>query len=266
MGKIEDIILQHDQRGMQQLAKYLNDNYCMNAAQALWQCKKGNILILTGFFVKNQGETDGPLGSIFLYKALKILGFSPIIVSDEYAASYFEGLPFILYTHNSQAEEILENYQPVAIVSIERCGRAADGKYYNMRKNDISLQTAPIDELVLRASCLTIGIGDGGNEIGMGKLSCHMQHIDLIPSIVPCNYLIVASVSNWGSYGLIAALSMLWHKDLLPEEQDMGNYLKYIVTKGAVDGFSGENKPCIDGFDLSVEQAIVKDLKRLITK
>jgi hypothetical protein len=93
-----------------------------------------------------------------------------------------------------------------------------------------------------------------------------MQHLDLIPSIVPCNYLIVASVSNWGSYGLIAALSMLLHKDLLPKEQDMGNYLKYIVTKGAVDGFSGENKPCIDGFDLSVEQAIVKDLKRLITK
>lgn len=59
----------------------------------------------------------------------------------------------------------------------------------------------------------TIGIGDGGNEIGMGK--AHKQvidHIDngqQIASAVTTDHLITAGVSNWGGSALVAALYIL---------------------------------------------------------
>eukprot|EP00952_Eustigmatos_sp_NYUAD-ZCMA_P005446 23797-Eustigmatos_ZCMA.PRE.1 len=60
----------------------------------------------------------------------------------------------------------------------------------------------------------SIGIGDGGNELGMGKVidliyeSC-IPDAERIGCVVPTNYLIVASVSNWGGYALAAAIALV---------------------------------------------------------
>ena len=49
-----------------------------------------------------------------------------------------------------------------------------------------------------------IGIGDGGNEIGMGKLPWELirrniPHSGLVACRVPTDHLIVCGVSNWGA-------------------------------------------------------------------
>ena len=56
-------------------------------------------------------------------------------------------------------------------MSIERCGRSADGAPRNMRGEDISAYTTPLDDLFSAGPWDTIAIGDGGNEIGMGRLA-----------------------------------------------------------------------------------------------
>ena len=60
----------------------------------------------------------------------------------------------------------------------------------------------------------TIGIGDGGNEIGMGKLPAGLiaQHVPngaQIACVTSCDHLVVAGVSNWGAYGLAAGVRLL---------------------------------------------------------
>ena len=60
-----------------------------------------------------------------------------------------------------------------------------------------------------RRRTVTIGIGDGGNEIGMGKIPHetivkNIPNGDLIHCRVPTDHLIVAGVSNWGAYALAA--------------------------------------------------------------
>ena len=59
---------------------------------------------------------------------------------------------------------------------------------------------------------VTIGIGDGGNEIGMGKVfervAANIQHGSEIACTVPTNYLIAAGVSNWGGNALAKAIYM----------------------------------------------------------
>ncbi|HMP15928.1 MAG TPA: DUF4392 domain-containing protein, partial [Gemmatales bacterium] len=56
-----------------------------------------------------------------------------------------------------------------------------------------------------------IGIGDGGNEIGMGKLPWEVLRANIvlggkIACRVPTQHLLVAGTSNWGAYALAAGL------------------------------------------------------------
>ena len=79
-----------------------------------------------------------------------------------------------------------------------------------------------------------------------------------------CSKLIVSSVSNWGGYGLLEAISILTNKNLLPSvEADTANIQK-IVSMGAVDGFSGENIDKVDGFTLDENSDFLKQLHILI--
>ena len=59
---------------------------------------------------------------------------------------------------------------------------------------------------------VTIGIGDGGNEIGMGKVfervAANVQYGSEIACTVASDYLISAGVSNWGGYALAKAIFM----------------------------------------------------------
>ena len=74
---IEDIVLRHSGRGMNILQNYLDAHYCRHAAQQILSLPKGNILLTTGFYVAGHPETDGPLGTIALAKALERLGYTP---------------------------------------------------------------------------------------------------------------------------------------------------------------------------------------------
>src|SRR5207237_6442479 len=99
-------------------------------------------------------------------------------------------------------------------VAIERCCLSPDGRPRNMRGVDVSPWTAPLDDLFTAAPWARIGVGDGGNEIGMGKLPTGLiartvPNGERIACITPCDHLVVAGVSNWGAYGLMAALAGL---------------------------------------------------------
>lgn len=91
------------------------------------------------------------------------------------------------------------------MVSIERAGPAADGKYYTMSKKDMSHMLAPLDGLfdqALEGGVVgTTGIGDGGNEVGMGNVAAevreHINNGQTIACITPVENLITSSVSNW---------------------------------------------------------------------
>ena len=86
-------------------------------------------------------------------------------------------------------------------------------KPHNMRGYDISPFTAPAHLLFESRppGVVTIGIGDGGNEIGMGKLPWEVLRANIvlggkIACRVPTQHLLVAGTSNWGAYALAAGL------------------------------------------------------------
>jgi len=184
---IEDIILSQDKRGMLALRPHMDGDYCRQAAQYVLE-HPGHTLIVTGFYVIMAGkpETDGPPGAIAIGRALQGLGRKVSYVTDEHTApvlrAWADGADVIEFPiagieeSREHAERLLAESQPSLLISIERCGRNKDDAYLNMRARDITPQTARVDYLFDRG-IPSVGIGDGGNEIGMGNL------IDVIPSV-----------------------------------------------------------------------------------
>ena len=264
---IDQLVLEYGNRGMNLLCPFLPERGYEKAAEKLERLERGNVFIATGFYVKGNGETDGPLGAFVLAHTLREMGFSPFILTDRYAFYYFHGeiagFGFQLsHTREENNESFLKKYAPVAMISVERCGKNREGIYANMRGVDIGKLTAPIDELFELGSkmgILTIGIGDGGNEIGMGVLEKEIkEYLSLSPCIVKTDHLLIASVSNWGAYGLSRMLELITGESLMPDIKEWKAFFSKIVKHGAVDGVTGENGMTVDGFPPGREEEMYK--------
>ena len=129
-----------------------------------------------------------------------------------------------------------------------------------MRGRDITPHNARIDHLFDDSDVPSVGIGDGGNEIGMGNLADEVTQVESLvklPCVTQVDKLMLASVSNWGGYGLVAALSELSGRNLLPGVADHRRLIEQTVDLGAVDGMSSQQEYKVDGFtvDENLEDA-----------
>ena len=278
---IEDIILDQDKRGMLALRPHLPPDFCRQAGQFALENSgesSGLTLIATGFYVLMAGrpETDGPPGAIAIGRALQALGRRVIYVTDQCSAPMLRGLeagaavwefPALdAAASRRYAAAMLARLRPSLLISIERCGRNAAGAYLNMRGRDISDNTAGVDYL-FDGGVPSIGIGDGGNEIGMGNLAAVIPSVPSLPddpAVSTVDRLVIASVSNWGGYGLAAALSQLAGRNLLPSVAAETELIHRMIAAGAVDGTTGAAVPTVDDFSAAENGAILTRLHRLV--
>jgi hypothetical protein len=87
-----------------------------------------------------------------------------------------------------------------------------------------------------------------------------------VATTIPTDFCIAAGVSNWGAYGLVAALSVLAQRNLLPSTEELVADIERCVSRGvAVDGRTGRREPTVDGLDLSISTALLSELHRQIT-
>lgn len=266
---IEDVILRYSDRGVPDIRSYVSDNCCDKAAKEILSWEKGNVFLTTGFYAAGFAETDGPVGTVAL--ALRSLGYTPVIITDEHCKGFFEleGI-LTIYIDCKVKMDILDalvdKYEPKGLISIERCGKNRYDNYANMKGLSISEYTAPIDDLFIRYQGIipTIGVGDGGNEIGMGKIEGAIRRkLSLEPCTVSTDILVIASVSNWGAYGIVTALSRLCKVNLLPNFDWVENYIKKTVEIGSVDGITLEKTISVDGKNMVIEQEILSALQSL---
>lgn len=258
---------------------------CAAAAGGLWDMAQAIAAtpapvlgLITGFYVPRgtppAGETDGPVGAALLLRGLADAGVTCRLATDapcrDTCAAALEG---------AGVQKIpLDVDTPAALVaawraagvthalSVERCGRSIDGSPRNLRGIDIGAHTAPLDDLFLAGPWTTLAIGDGGNEIGMGALPRTLIGRDVangkaIACVTPAQHLVVAGVSNWGAWGLAAALAILrpdWRPALLTAltpELD-ATIMAHTVTHGpAVDGVTARQELTVDGLDMTRHHA-----------
>ena len=283
------------------------------ACQSLASTSNAAVAIVTGFFIPHamrpSGETDGPLGALFLARALTPLDIKVKLVTDSFCAKALEvglaaaglrkAVPLVVLPSIEQAGTMsltdywnffIERSGPLThLIALERVGpshtpeslQAQPGtsiadiqqflaevpaehhdRCHTMRGRDITASMSPAHRLFEAANrkeqgIVTIGIGDGGNEIGMGKIPWavirrNIPNGGLVACRVPTDHLIVCGVSNWGAYGLAAGVRLLRRA---PAETDLFDLdkeealLEMMVEKGPlVDGVSGLPTVSVDGF------------------
>ena len=279
---IEDIILDHDRRGIGALRPHLPEDFCAQAARYVL-AHPGQVIIATGFYImmSDAPETDGPPGAFAIGNALRELGNPVAYTADEpmaymmasWRARHRDPSPIIRFPiienpdiNEHFVRETIDNREPALLISIERCSPDADGIYRNMRGRDISPQTARIDKL-FGHGLPSVGIGDGGNEIGMGNLADVVAGVDQLPdqpAVVGCDRLVISSTSNWGGYGLVAAISLEVGRNLLPEVDTDADCIRFLVDSGAVSGVSGEHDYLVDEFTLEENAAVLTELHEYV--
>lgn len=207
-----------------------------------------------------------------------------IVVSDMVKVMLFPAGESWTPEHADSLEREMERVEHV--VAVERAGAASDGDFYTMKGRSMKHLVAPLDSVVdivqrqsfvrdgKTYSATMTGIGDGGNELGMGKLS-DVIHRDIpqgetIGAAKKADHLIAASVSNWGSYALaatVAAISVADKGDhvrrpgvVVPSILQETSVQESLMTHGIKDGVLQKVSNSVDGIPFSETLSILKEL------
>lgn len=284
---------------------------CLLAAEKLCdRVRPGDFVFITcGMLVYplELAETDGPLGGAALARALQIgLGAKPVLVVDHAAMDMTKatcrganlnvvdlaklkklertvsviGFPIDENEAQQQARSLFESLDPKALIAIECRGRNEKGVYHALpmgrKMNHIAAKMACLYDEAKGNGALTIGIGDGGNEIGWGIVN------DVIREKVPygnqcvcgcgggfgdttvVDVLVASSISNWGAYGVIACLALLLdNPDILHDAKTESRMLRECIDAGGINGPSFLPEPKVDDMPEEVDLALIHFLHEM---
>jgi hypothetical protein len=154
------------------------------------------------------------------------------------------------------------------MISIEHPGQNEDGKYHSAFGRQLLDWVAPIDELLrdLRAAgAFTVGIGDLGNEAGLGNAQPEIKSAipfgeAKVATIIESSAPIMAAISEIGAYCLIAALEAISGKELLHDARLQDIVVRASVISGAVEGISGKATACVDLVDIKYLDGVIDTL------
>lgn len=150
---------------------------------------------------------------------------------------------------------------------------------HNMRGIDITAFTAKTHRLfeyyAQRGDVVSIGIGDGGNELGMGGLPWSQLRAAIsfgpggqIACRIAADHLLVCGVSNWGGYALALATAAicgaaprLAQATAATEGAAIEQMVRATV---AVDGVTRLREATVDGLPLETYLQILAGMRRLL--
>ena len=251
------------------IAGFLVTGGLAGAVKSLAQAR--GVVLVTGFHILSAGmcENDGPLGLMALADALEELAMPCRWLTDRFCADALSraGLaPLDIHDEHWRFPA-----DTTHLIAAERAGRTADGRCRNMRGQDITDFTGPLDELFLRSERpTTIGIGDGGNEIGMGlvreRVVAALPLGERIACVVECDHTVVAGTANWGVWAIVAGLSLIHGRDLLPGDAVATAQLDSLSAAGIVDGVAGVPGRSVDGIAWDGNLAVLRRLREVVAE
>lgn len=274
-------------------------------------CTKDSLVIISSGFVLlpylPHGESDGPIGAAALARAINkafgskillltekvcipslkaacagagILTLDPDVAKEIPSSITIREFPIDIKGAQREAEEIFEKLDPAAMITIEKVGRNSKGIYHTSPGGDMSESTAKVDilfDMLRENNKLTIGIGDYGNEIGLGSLieavkkiaptaiRCKCPCGGGIVTIVKAKIPVVAAISNWGANGIIAALALLLNDfSILHDPQTECRMIEQACLSGACDGVTVKPSFSVDGITIEGHMAMNRLLHEVI--
>ncbi|MCL4519615.1 MAG: DUF4392 domain-containing protein [Thaumarchaeota archaeon] len=272
--------------------------------------KSRTVMITTGFVVPPwlEAETDGPVGSATLARSLNLaLDLTPIMVTEKASVpkmkAMMEAVGFRVrdtveigevprraavlgFTTDykdaaKEAADLVSKYSPSSVIAIEKASPNRVGVFHSGVGVDVSPLSAKVDKLIdaaKKSGIPTIGIGDAGNEIGMGCIeeavrtllptgsdcgcACHQG----VASSVSTDSLIVAGTSNWGAPAIEALLAYhLKSRELLHDARTELRMIETAASLGYIDPASGFADPGVDAIPASIHAGVLDVLNFIVS-
>lgn len=263
MNLVTPLLMSFQARGIGNFVRAPGAGNFNTAAHALIQANR--VLLCTGFNVaEGMPETDGPLGTAILAYACFRADKYVVLVADHHNAHLVRSQLYVLDPASARNvvieevkannanptglwEDILARHCPDAVVHTEVPGRNEDGKYLNMRGIQISDFNAALDEIADMANARginTVGVGDGGNEAGMGQIKGVPKALNQqeMQAVIPAAHQVIAWNSNLGAIALGEFVMSAAGKGPSCDESDFEKMLQVLFKEGAVDGITrGKN-------------------------
>ncbi len=208
-------------------------------------------LSVVDFHVARQASTEGGLATVVM-------------------AAYPDGID----AARRAAGDWLDHYQPDLLFAVERVGRNRNGIYYNMAGRDYSMGRARIDHLFdegLARGIPVIAVGDGGNEIGMGKIAeAVAAHIPYgaagdcpcgggIGAVTGADIVVTAGVSNWACTAIAAAMAARTNDPrLFHTARAERRLLHAMTTHGLINATHGVVDSNVDGISEDTHAAVAQ--------
>lgn len=181
------------------------------------------------------------------------------------------------------AESIRQQYRDDGGATLARFTAEVPAQEWNHCHN---MRGESIQERTAKAHCLfewipahglpitTIGMIDGGNEIGSGALPWHLlcQAIARGPAgqiacRIATDYVLIAGVSNWAAYALALALGATAERpDLIAtwNEPSQRALIEALVHQaGAVDGATRRREATVDSLPLDQYLAVLAEMRAI---
>ncbi len=253
---------------------------------------KETVIVATGEYGPNDfkhGESDGPVGIAVLSRALVNLGCRVVFVCDPHLfdvhraiVDHFAGAPLEYvsfpggtdFDYQALAAEILERFDPAALISCEKLGRNSAGQYHSAFGKNCSTHENRVDylfDLAHEQGRLTLGFGDQGNEIGFGNIrqaamevapwgrTCQCPCGQGIIATTKTTYLFPSTVSNWGAIAVANMLAALTNRPDLVHTEGRQRWLQELLLENEViDGALARVSRSVDSIDGDVDLALVK--------
>lgn len=267
--------------------------------------------------IPTKSETDGPPGAAALARAIRLtLKGLPIIITDDYLVEDMKkimsscgfsivepenlpkslsdelgfvmvptisviGMPIDQEACRIRSEELLNRYKPSLCLAIERGGMNKHGRIHGMGGFDFSASQAKMDYLFTGASSrgiATIGIGDGGNEIGMANIEKVVREKVKNGNMCKCpcksgialdvakvDVLVSAAISNWAGYGIACLLGLAaGDLDAMCDEDIERRVLDTCYQVEFHDSIGSRVAPSVDGCGAPIHFAIIRLMREIV--
>lgn len=192
----------------------------------------------------------------------------------------FEASPIERDACDQHAEDILERLNPTAVIAIEKLSPNSAGVIHGttgLSYDDVHTKPDAYFSRAAERDILTVGIGDGGNEVGFGVAA--EETAKIMPAGQRClcecgggsaaaiatDEFMVAAISDWGGYALGAMIAYTTGvRKAMITPRDVERMLYACIDAGALDGARGTPEVGDDGVPLEGQIAYVSLLNTLV--
>ena len=233
---------------------------------------QSSVAVITGFPVQGRIETDGIIGSLALLELIKQVNddvsLSLIMEREHYEigkklADEALDSKISVITVDTFLDQLHKDLD--LLVSVEYPGSNLAGACHNMRGMNIS-SFVHLPEDVLDFAKMSIGIGDGGNELGMGAVAQATR--DVIPYGKKCacgcgggiaaawraDFTLLSGCSNFGAYALGLLLAKLGGVQITKKSwiAKQSRLVRRLIQLGGIEGITQSYMVGVDGIHVSM--------------